>query len=146
MITALDTNVLALIYDRAPRAEIYARALHRLARDGKLVICGVVYAELLGGSGRDRAALDGFLSAVGVEVDAEMGLAAWAEAGRANAGYHARRRAAGFAKERPMLPDFLVGAHASHRADRLCADNARDFSDFPGLTVVEAPQAHREGR
>lgn len=140
MITALDTNVLALVFDRVPHAGTLARTLHRLARDGRLVICGVVYAELRAGPGRDQAALDAFLSQVGVELDAEMGVAVWAEAGRANADYHARRRAGGHAQVRPVLPDFLVGAHALWRADRLFTENVSDFSDFPALTVIEAPR------
>ena len=69
-----------------------------------------------------------------------MGREVWAEAGRANADYHARRRVGGFSKPRPVLPDFLVGAHALHRADSLYTENVGDFSDFPALTVIEAPR------
>ncbi|WP_052195567.1 type II toxin-antitoxin system VapC family toxin [Deinococcus radiopugnans] len=138
MITAIDTNVLALIHDHAPSAPELGRALHRLAADGPLVICGVVYAELLAGPQRPRAELDAFLGAVGVALDPDMGEVVWAEAGRANADYHARRRAGGLPQPRPVLPDFLVGAHALHRADRLYTENVGDFSDFPALTVIEA--------
>ena len=140
MITALDTNVLVFIYDRAPHAPELARQLHILARNGRLVICGVVYAELLAGPTRLKPQLDQFLQDVGVDLDPEMGEAVWAEAGRANADYHARRRAGGILKERPVLPDFLVGAHALHRADRLYTENVADFSDFPALTMIEAPR------
>ena len=138
MITAVDTNVLALIYDHAPNAPELGRALHRLAADGQLVICGVVYAELLAGPGRSKAELDAFLQAVGIALDPEMGEIVWAEAGRANADDHARRRAGGFIRPKPVLPDFLVGAHALHRANRLYTENVSDFSDFPALTVIEA--------
>lgn len=138
MITALDTNVLAFLYNRTPEALSISQDLQWLARAGKLVICGVVYAELLAGRGRSRAALNVFLEAVGVELDPDMDERIWAEAGRANADYHARRRAKGFLKEKPVLPDFLIGAHALHRADRLYTDNAGDFDDFPALTAVKA--------
>ena len=49
MITAVDTNVLALIFDHAPHAPILARELYALSQRGNLVICGVVYAELMAG-------------------------------------------------------------------------------------------------
>ena len=140
MITALDTNVLVFVYDHAPHASELARQLYALGRNGRLVICGVVYAELLAGPTRPKPQLDRFLQDVGVDLDWEMGEAVWAEAGRANADYHARRRAGGILKERPVLPDFLVGAHALHRADRLYTENVADFSDFPALTVIEAPR------
>jgi len=140
LITALDTNVLVFVYDRAPHAPELARQLHTLARGGPLVICGVVYAELLAGPTRPKPQLDIFLRDMGVHLDADMTEAVWAEAGRANADYHARRRAGGLIKERPVLPDFLVGAHALHRADRLYTENVADFSDFPALTVIEAPR------
>jgi predicted nucleic acid-binding protein len=140
LITALDTNVLVFIYDRAPHAPELARQFHVLARNGRLVICGVVYAELRAGPTRQKPPLDQFLQDVGVGVDWVMGEAVWTEAGRANAEYQARRRAGGIVKERPVLPDFLVGAHALHRADRLYTENVADFSDFLSLTVIEAPR------
>lgn len=136
MITAVDTNVLAAIYDNVREATRLGQDLHRLAQDGPLVICGVVYAELLAGRDRTAGALDAFLQQVGIDLDPEMDAAIWREAGRANAAYHARRRAGGFQKERPVLPDFLIGAHALHRADRLYTENPADFADFPGLLVV----------
>jgi len=138
LITAVDTNVLAQIYDHALHAPKLGRELHQLAHNGPLVICGVVYAELLAGPQRPQAALDSFLEAVGVTLDPDMGVAVWAAAGRANADYHARRRASGLTKPKPVLPDFLVGAHALHRADRLYTENIGDFSDFPALIAIEA--------
>jgi predicted nucleic acid-binding protein len=140
LITALDTNVLVFVYEHAPHAPELARQLHRLARNGPLMICGVVYAELLAGPTRPKPQLDEFLQEIGLDIDWEMGEAIWSEAGRANADYHARRRAGGILKERPVLPDFLIGAHALHRADRLYTDNSWDFSDFPRLKIIEAPR------
>ncbi len=138
MITALDTNALTFLYDRAPQALLISQDLHWLASAGRLVICGVVYAELLAGAGRSKARLDVFLEEGGIELDSDMGERVWSEAGRANADYHARRRAGGLTKEKPVLPDFLIGAHALCRADRLYTDNVGDFSDFPKLTIIKA--------
>jgi len=95
----------------------------------------VVYAELHARPGT-RATLDAFLRQTGVALDPDMTLEVWAEAGRANADFHGRRRTGGLAGVRPVLPDLLIGAHALHRADRLFTLNAPDFSDFPALTVV----------
>lgn len=55
--------------------------------------------------------------------------------GRANLDFHARRRAAGIAGVRSVLPDLLIGAHAQHHAGRLFTLNPLDFTDFPGLVV-----------
>lgn len=136
MITALDTNVLSDLLDQTPRSAAVSSRLGGYARQGPLVICGVVYAELHGRRNTSRAAIDTFLTSTGIRLDLIMSENAWAEAGRANADYHARRRAGGARGIRPILPDFLIGAHALHRADRLFTLNAADFSDFPALKVV----------
>ncbi|WP_102125300.1 type II toxin-antitoxin system VapC family toxin [Deinococcus planocerae] len=100
------------------------------------MICGVVYAELHGRRHTTRAAIDTFLNGTGIRLDPQMSLDAWVEAGRANADYHARRRAGGAAGIRPVLPDFLIGAHAQHHAHRLFTLNPADFADFPQLRVL----------
>ena len=100
------------------------------------MICGVVYAELHARPGTTRATIEAFLSGTGVTFDDGMNRDVWAEAGRANADYHARRRAGGASGVRAALPDFLIGAHAQHRADRLFTLGPSDFGDFPALTVV----------
>ena len=76
------------------------------------------------------------MNSTGIRLDPVMSEEAWAEAGRANADYHARRRVGGERGVRPILPDLLIGAHALHRADRLFTLNPADFSDFPALKVV----------
>ena len=136
---SIDTNILIGILQGSPQGNADQLELHtRQVAGDELLICGVVYAELLAGPGRPKTELDAFLQAVGITLDPEMGEGAWAEAGRANADYHARRRAGGFPQPRPVLPDFLIGAHALHRADRLYTEKIGDFSDFPALTVIEA--------
>ena len=136
MRTAVDTNVISHLLDGTPEAVAIARALGRLQNDGPLLICGVVYAELHARPNTPRATIDTFLERTGVLLDDHMSVDVWAEAGRANADYHARRRAGGRPGINPVLPDMLIGAHALHRADRLFTLNTADFTDFPPLTVV----------
>ncbi|GMA13946.1 type II toxin-antitoxin system VapC family toxin [Deinococcus metallilatus] len=136
MKTALDTNIISELLDATPKAQAVARRLASLHAQGPLVICGVVYAELHARPNTPRTLIDSFLQATGVTLDPEMNPAIWAEAGRANADHHARKRAGGERGIRPVLPDFLIGAHALHRADRLFTLNPNDFGDFPALTVV----------
>ncbi len=136
MRTALGTTVISDLLDGTPSSARVARALGALRADGPLVISGVVYAELHARPNTPRATIEAFLAGTGVSLDDTMPRGAWAEAGRANADYHARRRASGATGVRPVRPDFLVGAHAQHRAHRLFTLNASDFGDFPLLTVV----------
>lgn len=136
MKTALDTNVISELLDTTPRAQAVAQHLAALRAQGPLLVCGVVYAELHARPKTPRALIDSLLGATGVTLDPDMSTAVWAEAGRANADHHARKRASGERGIRPVLPDFLIGAHALHRADRLFTLNVADFGDFPALTVV----------
>ena len=57
--TALDTNVLLALWNAEPSAGPLAAALDRLQTRGRLVVCGAVYAELLG----RRSDLDEVLAA-----------------------------------------------------------------------------------
>jgi predicted nucleic acid-binding protein len=134
--TALDTNVISELLDATSKAQAVAPRLAALRAQGPLLICGVVYAELHARPNTPRSLIDSFLSVTGMTLDPEMSLAIWTEAGRANADHHARKRLNGERGVRPVLPDFLIGAHALDRADRLFTLNPADFSDFPALNVV----------
>ncbi|MFD1732953.1 type II toxin-antitoxin system VapC family toxin [Deinococcus malanensis] len=88
---SLDTNVLLALWNAEVTASRLAAALDRLARSGRLLVCGAVYAELYG----MRPDLDALLRTYGVVADPEMSLMAWQRAGQAHAAYSVRRRAAG---------------------------------------------------
>ena len=63
----------------------------------------------------------------------EIPVAAAFLAGHAHAGY---RRAGG--SREAVLPDFLIGAHAGYRADRLLTrDRGFYRSHFPGLEIID---------
>ena len=113
MTTAVDTSVLVDVFAASPRFVAASQAaLRRALREGALVACEVVWAELrpLFAS---RAAL----------VDAMRMLGARYQPTERDAALLAgetwrRYRDAGGPRER-LIPDFLVAAHARLQADRL---------------------------
>ena len=103
------------------------------------MICGAVRAELQAHPTLDATQIDTLLSKMGVEVDWTTGESIWRSAGQAHADVTERRRrernTGGRLPRRPLV-DHLIGAHASHRADRLLTRNVGDFSDFPDLQLL----------
>ena len=106
---------------------------------GGLVICGAVYAELLAHPKATPRFVDNFLQQTSVTVDFDTDEHIWRDAARAYARYAQRRQASGGAQSKRLLVDFVVGAHAMHRADRLLTlDASRYTQDFPKLALVPA--------
>jgi hypothetical protein len=106
-------------------------------RAGALVVCGAVYAELFAHPRLTPALLTGFLADTGIEPEFDTSEQIWHEAGTRYSRYAARRRKAGAESPRRLLADFIIGAHALLRADRLITFNASDYkSDFPELKIV----------
>jgi predicted nucleic acid-binding protein len=104
---------------------------------GGLVICAPVYAELLAHPKATQAFVDDFLADTGVMVEFDLEEALWREAARGFADYAGRRRRSGGSEAKRLLVDFIVGAHATNRADRLLSlDPSRYAQDFPKLTVL----------
>jgi predicted nucleic acid-binding protein len=100
-----------------------------------LVVCAPVYAELLAHPKAKPGFVDEFLALTDVLVDFDLDEAIWREAGRSFAAY-ARRLEAG-ARPKRLLVDFIVGAHAVRRADRLLTlDPGRYARHFPGLPLL----------
>jgi predicted nucleic acid-binding protein len=138
--SAIDTNVISEIWSAQSRHKEAKSLLSDALSRGAPLICGIVYAELLAHPLVKLAVMESFLEAVGIEVDSSMDRAVWREAGiryRANA---ERRRKAKAAAHRKSLADFIVGAHALMRADRLITFNGSDFrTDFPELRIAPDP-------
>ncbi len=138
MITAVDTNVLLDIFLADATFGVRSReALRMCTREGRLVACEVVWAEITAAFADETPARDA-LEGLGVEfssVDATAALAA----GRAFKDY--RRR--GGARQR-VVPDFLIGAHAQAQSDRLLTrDRGFYRSYFQVLTVLDPSSATR---
>jgi predicted nucleic acid-binding protein len=135
--TAIDTNVLVYLWDSDARVNAPARdALDRAHARGGLVITGVVYAELLGAPSRDRQFIDHFLEETGIAVDWALDEAIWRLAGECFQTYARRRRAQDEPGPRRILADFLIGAHASLRANVLLTGDDRFYRTMlPALTV-----------
>jgi predicted nucleic acid-binding protein len=133
MITAVDTNVLLDIFLPDERyAEGSVRLLKKAYDEGALIICDVVYAELVPQFENQRA-LDDALSTANISVSA-MDRNVALEAGKKWKEY----RESGGTKSR-IITDFLIAAHASLKADRF-ATRDRGFyrSYFKELSILNA--------
>ena len=140
MITAIDTNVLSAIWSREAGAVELGRLLHQLSRDGALIVSAPVWAELAAGPEVGVTLCTQLLRALGIRIEIELSRKTWDLAAEAFAAYAERRRSAGAGTPRRILADFLVGAHAIDKADRLITLDGRFYrSVFPGLALVELP-------
>lgn len=156
---AVDTNVISALLNGESTAEAAAAVLEDHRRKGSLLICGQVYAELL--VMYPEPELSSFLEETGLEPDFVMSKEAWRAAAEAWKSYLEIRKslrstyacpACGedntFACRRcgrplpgpkALLADFLVGAHALCRADRLFTLDKRGRfyrRYFPSLNVL----------
>ncbi len=137
MRTAVDTSVLSALWSSEPSAARMVDFLGESRRLGGLVICGAVYAELLAHPKATAEFVDEFLASTGIVVEFNTDEAMWREATTGFAGYARRRRRSAGTQPKRLLVDFLVGAHALARADRLLTlDPSRYSKDFPSLVVT----------
>ena len=144
MRTALDTNVISALWSREPLAERMSVLLGQAQGAGALVVSGPVYAELLAHPLAEEAFVRQFLSDTHIRVDFELDEGVWRKAGQGFSAYAKRRRSSGGGEPRRLLVDFLVGAHAELRAERLLTlDASRYTQDFPDLKLMEVGSATR---
>jgi predicted nucleic acid-binding protein len=143
MVTALDIDVLldVLVPGSADSAASEGRLAAAL-REGALVVCPVVAAELASQFGRE-AELRAFLRDTSLRVD-PFGLPALHLAGQAWRTYRRRHEPPGcpscgvpLARLSHVPSDFLVGGHASAQADRLLTRGRAFYrSCFPRLKLA----------
>ncbi|MDN5869293.1 MAG: PIN domain-containing protein [Nitrococcus sp.] len=132
MITAVDTNVLIDVLEGDPEfGHASAAALARASRDGALIACEVVWAEVATAYQPAQEVLRD-LAAFGLRFDAMSEASALAAASA-----WARHRSTGGKRSR-IAADFLIGAHAAGQADRLLTrDSGFHRQHFEHLRVDE---------
>ena len=131
MITAVDTNILLDVFLPDKRFASNSIELLKLAYDeGALIICDIVYAELVP-QFEDRFILDSTLEKINVTL-VSVNIDTAFLAGEKWSLY----RKSGGKRER-IISDFLIGAHAFIKAERfLTRDRGFYRSYFPELEIV----------
>jgi predicted nucleic acid-binding protein len=135
--TAIDTNVLSVLWSKEPSASHISRILGAAKAEGGLVVCGPVYAELLAYPKATESFVNDFLADTGITVDFAFEQPVWVEAGRRFARYVKRRRRSVGQGAKRLLADFIIGSHAMVHADRfMTLDPKRYAREFPELKLV----------
>jgi len=137
--TAVDTNVFIALFSGEEEASASAQAVLEAARAaGPLVISPAVYSELVAGG--DASFVERFLSEKGVEVDWDQNRDAWRTAGVRYGEYaRVRHRQKGDTGPRRTLADFLIGAHALHRAQVLLTSDTGVYGTYFSELTLQSP-------
>ena len=130
MITAVDTNILLDVFLPDERFAANSSKLLKLAYDeGALVVCDIVYAELVP-QFNERSLLDSTLEIINVSLsslDSDVAFLAGEK-------WKMYRQSGG--QRNRIITDFLIGAHAQLKTDRfLSRDRGFYKSYFPDLKL-----------
>jgi predicted nucleic acid-binding protein len=137
MRTALDTNILSLVWSGEPSAATIAARLSRARADGALVVSAPVFVELSAIPAVNVQRLEKLLGEMTIAVDFDLGEDVWRLAATSFAAYAIRRRSSGGGSPKRLLPDFVIASHALLQADRLMTRDASRYSqDFPTLRLL----------
>lgn len=134
MLTAVDSSVLLDVAAADPAwADASEAALRRASREGGLVICECVLAEITPALGAD--AIDEFLH------DWNLRFVPSSAASSKLAGAMLAVHLARGGKRSRVAADFLIGAHAQLHAARLLARDRGYLRDYFGKLTVWDPAA-----
>ena len=137
MRTALDTNVISALWSQESIAPQLVTLLGRAQAEGGLAICAPVYAELAAHPKTTFVFLKQFLTQTNIKVDFLLDEEVWRLASQTFADYAKNRRESGGKNPKRFLADFIIGAHAMLRADRLFTlDKSRYENAFPHLRLL----------
>ena len=125
MITAVDTSIIIDVLEPDPDHGPSSReALRRCLREGSVVACDVVWAEMATAFGHAQARAVEALREIGIAYSAMSEDAALRAA---ECWYRSRKRSEG--KDR-IVADFLVGGHALVQTDRLLTRDRGFYRDY----------------
>ena len=132
MITAVDTNILIDILEPDPVHGLRSKeALKKCLREGAVVACDVVWAEVAAAYGNNQNDLVEALQVMRIGFSA-MSMESALEAARF---WHKYRRRGG-GRDR-IAADFLIGGHAAAQAERLLTRDLGFYRKyFKGVAVV----------
>jgi len=133
MISAVDTNILLDVFLPDEKFAPSSAKLLKLGYDeGALVICDIVYAELVP-QFFDKNELDNTLRTLNVSLsslDSDIAFMAGEK-------WSLYRKAGG--KRERIITDFLIGAHAMIKAERfITRDRGFYNSYFPDLNIISS--------
>ena len=131
---SVDTNVIISALNQKDINHALARRILTQHNAERLVICPIVYAELMASPGEDG--IRAFLDRADIPTLQEMPLEVWEEAGTAFGRYATRRRKGRL--PRRIIADFIIAAHATyHKLKVLTFDTTIYKAVFHDLTVLE---------
>jgi predicted nucleic acid-binding protein len=117
-------------------AALIETELAKAADEGSLAISAFTHAECHACPGATEDFIREFLATGGIDVDSRLPDEIWPLTWDRFANYAKRRRKTAKDQPRRLLADFLIGAHAQFRADRLMTmDRAFFERNFPELRL-----------
>lgn len=133
MNSALDTSViLDVLVGGGAFFDESMQVIRRIQREGSLIVCECVVAELLPALGSREDLL-------AVMLDWQIHFVPQSRESAVLAGEHFSRYVDRGGVEKQVLPDFLIGAHARIHADRLVARDRGYLRDYFRELVVLDP-------
>jgi predicted nucleic acid-binding protein len=137
MRTAVDTNILSLFWSGGSLAATLAAQLSKLRSEGALVVSAPVFVELSAIPTGSPQRVEKLLEEMNIAVDFDVGEDVWRLAATSFSAYAVRRRHSGGGSPKRLPADFVIGAHALLKADRLMTLDAKRYcQDFPNLRIV----------